>query len=421
MTYFDHYLTKQKFIPKIKVSPLNETAIIVIVPCYNEPDIITSLNSLWNCVRPKCSVEVICIINASEESSTDVIEQNKISYQSIIDWASTHITSDFQCYAIDASHLPKKFAGVGLARKIGMDEAIYRFSRIKTEHGLICSFDADAEVDNNYFIEIENHFEKNPKCPGASIYFEHPVNPLNPSRFQSGIIQYETHLRYLLQSIRFINFPYAFHTVGSSFVVKASAYVKQGGMNRFKAGEDFYFLNKIIPLGNFSEINTTRVTPSCRVSDRVPFGTGASMTKWITSDEPYLTTYSFESFLPLAELFKLVSQIHHKKSLNLKSIHSETLTQFLSELNFETAIHQALTNSSSLETFSKRFFGWFDAFQIVKYLNYASTHGFDKKAIHLEAPKLLRSLNINYTDGSELELLNIFRNLEIRNCKIFSA
>ena len=36
--------------------------------------------------------------------------------------------------------------------------------------------------------------------------------------------------------------------------VRADAYLRQGGMNRRKAGEDFYFLNKFMVLGGYGEM-----------------------------------------------------------------------------------------------------------------------------------------------------------------------
>ena len=82
----------------------------------------------------------------------------------------------------------------------------------------------------------------------ASIYYEHPVAGLAFSEnLYEGIANYELHLRYYVWALRSIKFPYAFQTVGSSMLCRASSYVRYGGMNRRKAGEDFYFLQKIIP------------------------------------------------------------------------------------------------------------------------------------------------------------------------------
>ena len=72
---------------------------------------------------------------------------------------------------------------------------------------------------------------------------------------------YECHLRYYVEALRFAGFPHAYHTIGSAMAVRPEAYMKQGGMNRRKAEKIFYFLNKIMLLGNFSECLSTVVYP----------------------------------------------------------------------------------------------------------------------------------------------------------------
>jgi hypothetical protein len=135
---------------------------------------------------------------------------------------------------------------------------------------VIACFDADCTCDPNYLAATENFFQSQPSAPGASIYFEHPLDGEN----REPIALYELHLRYYVEALRYAGFPHAYHTIGSSMAARADPYFKQGGMNKRKAGEDFYFLHKIIPLGGFGEINDTRVIPSPRASHRVPFGTG---------------------------------------------------------------------------------------------------------------------------------------------------
>ena len=72
--------------------------------------------------------------------------------------------------------------------------------------------------------------------------------------------------------------------------------MKAGGMNRRQAGEDFYFIQKLVPAGGYFSLNSTVVYPSPRPSFRVPFGTGASITKLNESGEPFLMTYNISAF-----------------------------------------------------------------------------------------------------------------------------
>lgn len=407
--YFKEYLGKHQFSARIEEAPASDLAISVVIPCFNEPDLLTSLRSLLNCDRPVCAVEVIVVVNYPEGSDDTIVAFHEETLQKARLWISGHSEPKLRFHLIDAPALPQKFAGVGFARKIGMDEAVSRYSVVGNERGIICGFDADAKVDPNYFTVIEEHFRFHSKTPGASVYFEHPLDIEN-SRFLSGIVQYETHLRYLLQANRHTGFPYAFHTVGSSFAVTANAYVKQGGMNRFKAGEDFYFLNKIIQLGNFTEINATRVIPAPRVSNRVPFGTGASMTRWMESDEDDFRTYQFSSFLPLKQLFSEIDIVYQTQCLSVDIRNNSCLGKFMQENEFDAALVQFFQNSNSLPTFRKRFFAWFDAFRIVKYLNYAASADYPKQPVIKESDLLLKAAGYELNILRTGEMLKVFRN-----------
>ena len=66
--------------------------------------------------------------------------------------------------------------------------------------------------------------------------------------------------------------------------------MKQGGMNR-RQERIFISCINFFTLGNFTELNSTRVNPSPRLSDRVPFGTGADITKQLRKDENHYKTY----------------------------------------------------------------------------------------------------------------------------------
>jgi hypothetical protein len=290
-----------------------------------------------------------------------------------------------------------------------MDQAVCRFVKANNSNGIIVNLDADSLCDRNYLLEIEHHFSIYHKTPGASIYFEHPIENDPPT----GIVQYELHLRYLNQALRFIGHPHAFHTVGSSFAVRLEAYIKQGGMNKRQAGEDFYFIQKIIWLGNFTEINTTRVIPSSRISNRVPFGTGAALKKLADENEDTLLSYQFRAFQDLASLFGNKELLYKPDSNPLKDLSAPSaLQQFLEELNFREELTSIRKNTSGIQSFINRFFLWFDAFRVIKFLNYSHNGYYDKKPISEEALKLLNTLDIHTQPKTSIELLGIFRELD---------
>ena len=412
MNLFAQYLNKHLFKPAIAVPPEKEVRMMVVIPSYNEPALLRSLQSLYRCRRSSCSVEVIVVVNHPEHASKEVKQQNEEILHDAQQWSKQYNNSGLQFHFIYKPDIPSKIAGVGYARKTGMDEAVYRFLQSGVDDGVIIAFDADSTCDENYFEEIERSFFGEKPIHGASIYFEHPLegDEYDTSVYE-GIALYELHLRYLNQALRYTGFPYAYHTVGSSFAVSASAYVRQGGMNRRKAGEDFHFLQKIISLGNYTEINTTRVIPSPRPSDRVPFGTGASIRQWMNIGQESLYTYPLEPFEDLKQLFALVP--------NLFKINPEKVAQqcdhlpcamqdYLLQNDYLKHIAQANANSASQEAFAKRFFGWFDGLKIVKYLNDSCRQVYGKQTPEKAAGRLLQKYGYG-NDFSAKELLFIYR------------
>jgi hypothetical protein len=298
-----------------------------------------------------------------------------------------------------------------------MDEAVARFEKVGHD-GIIICFDADSLCDENYLVELENHFKRHPKTPGCSIYFEHPVaGDIFNSEIYEGIINYELHLRYYNQCLRFCNLPYAFHTVGSSMAVRSSAYQKQGGMNKRKAGEDFYFLHKIIQLGNFSELKSTRVIPSPRISDRVPFGTGKAIGDWVKANCDEFRTYSFLSFQLIKEFIDLVPDLflypfNNFTEKNNQANKFDHLFDFLKNEKFELALEEIKKNSTDLVSFTNRFFRWFDAFRVLKLIHYLRDNQFQNSAIVQESLALLQAFKIKKYPNNSASLLEIYRQLE---------
>ena len=413
--HFAQYLAKHHFIPAINSLPEEAPRMIVVIPSYNEPALLRSLESLYQCRLPSCFVEVIVVVNHPECASIDVKRQNEENLRDAAHWMLQHKKNKLQFHIIYKPDVPAKIAGVGYARKTGMDEAVHRFLQSGVDDGVIIGFDADAICDENYLEEIERTFFAGKPVNGASVYFEHPIDGDEyDSSVYDGIVLYELHLRYLNQALRYAGFPYTYHTVGSSFAVSAPAYVKQGGMNKRKAGEDFHFLQKIIPLGNYVEINTTRVLPSPRPSDRVPFGTGASISQWMTGEHAALHTYPFEPFEDLKQMFALVPQFFKLNNTEIEKLCTPLpypMRDYLLQNNYLEHISQANYNSASQEAFIKRFFGWFDGLKTVKYLNESCRKVYGKQSSDVASGRLLKKLGYenNYTAR---ELLYIYRKIE---------
>lgn len=402
--------------PFIEAVPHQELGLIVVIPCYNETNLIASLEDLFHADDPKCAVEIIVVINASEAASDQIKAQNDETYHAVDDWRAKNQKAYFSVHQIFTNNLPKKHAGVGFARKIGMDEAVYRFEQNSTD-GIIVCFDADSKCDTNYLVEIETHFKNHPKSPGCSIHYEHPLtgNAFDAQVYQ-GIIGYELHLRYYNQALKFCGLPYAFHTVGSSMAVRSSAYQKQGGMNRRKAGEDFYFLHKIIELGGFTEIKSTRVIPSPRISDRVPFGTGKAIGDWVAKNEEAHYTYGFDSFLLIRRFVEHIPQFYSENfkldQLDLQIVKQDVLIKFLSDQEVDSVLEEVRTNSKTQEAFTKRFFKWFDAFQVLKLVHFLRDNGIPNGKIEDETAALFKAIGLDQCPDNKHDQLLLLREIE---------
>ena len=417
MGFASTYLKERALFPqKINEAPDRTTGIIVVVPAYNEPGITKLLDSLANCTEPECKVEVIIVINAPDDATGDNIENNKKSIINTESWKKTNSNIFFRLFVFEAEHHFIGGWGVGLARKTGMDEAVRRFNSIDKPDGIILNLDADCTVEKNYFLAVSNELLKKDNLAACSIYFEHPLSGNNyPDTIFKYITLYELHLRYYFQGLAYSGFPYVFHTVGSAIAVKALAYIKAGGMNRKQAGEDFYFIQKLVPAGGYFNLNSTTVYPSPRASSRVPFGTGASIGKLSSDRSSTLLTYNMLAFRELRTFFEL-TDVFFKCSPEQLNEHFDLIPQglrlFLDQKEWIDKMIEVKNNTSGIESFKKRFYVWFNMFRVVKYLNYVHLDFFEKKPVDSSASELLEIRGITLDLKEPLDLLLYYRSME---------
>ncbi|MBW2599972.1 MAG: hypothetical protein JRC60_07860, partial [Deltaproteobacteria bacterium] len=209
---------------------------------------------------------------------------------------------------VDASspglQMPGKTAGVGFARKIGLDLALGAFDYEKDCPKLLFSLDADTLVEYNYLSAARASFEKE-KATASVIAFAH--QDADSADEQAAICCYEIFLRYYVLGLRRAGSPYAFHSIGSTMVCTAEGYATVRGMNKRRAGEDFYFLDKLAKIGGVGRINTTTVHPSSRPSHRVPFGTGKRVIRFTEGKGSEYSLYNPRSFAVLKEWLEYMS------------------------------------------------------------------------------------------------------------------
>lgn len=408
--YFKRFTSETPIIAT-KIDP--DCKIIVVIPCYNEPDLTGTLDSLNACELPAYPVEVIVVVNQSEEENDEVSEANQKTIQDFKQWEIRHEHSEtpksrrlrFFCHEV--LDLPKKQAGVGLARKTGMDEALRRFVSINQDGTIVC-LDADCEVSHDYLMAINTEFVQSEAGIGE-LHFEHRYEiELNPG-LKNGIVNYELFLRYYVEGLRQSTFPHAIHTIGSCMLVKTSVYAKHGGMNKRKAGEDFYFLHKIVPHEKFITVTGATVYPSCRTSDRVPFGTGKAQQDWLDQDTEQYLTYDPRVFMELKLFIETVSSFYNEPTDQVIPGLPETIRGFLIKYGFSDKIDLIRSNCKSEEQFYKQFFIWFDGFLCMKFVHFLRDEFYPNISIEIAASQL-----IGYDTRDSAVLLSAYKTIDLK-------
>lgn len=387
-----------------------ELRMIVVIPARGENDIDGVLASLAACERPCGATEVLVVVNASEGDSPLVLEANAATVRAVAAWEAQNLPG-LRFHSISDNRIAARRAGVGTARKRGMDEAALRLLRVNAEDGVIVCLDADCRVTSNYLTAIQQHFVTH--MPAAAVlYYEHPL-PEDPFARQA-IVRYEMHLRAYVNGLRAAGSPFRSHTLGSCIAITARCYVELGGMNRRQAGEDFYFVNKISQRFEVSELCTTCVYPEARISGRVPFGTGRAM--GIAVAGLPISSYDPRCYTILASVLSALemSELNQPSRLALFGI----ARPYMEGLDWFSQVAKAIQHTASADAYRKRIRVWFDGFQAMKMIHWLTEHYYPKVEV-LEAASCVfefatgRSLSCaGNSNHQELLALEAFRRLD---------
>lgn len=383
----------------------------VVIPVYAEKEsIFLTLSTLAN--NPASYLRdslVICVLN-NKISSPAEDKNNNLQTKNIIDsiikkksldefktenniyeYLQNIADSEIKLAYIDACstgyELPDDTGGVGLARKIGMDAALRIWQNESLSKKLILSLDADTVVQDNYLSSIKEYFTK--KVKTAIVRYEHQM-PENEEE-KAAIISYEVFLRYWVLALRYAQSPYAYHSIGSTIITTAQAYLEVRGMNRKQAGEDFYFLGKLAKIGKIYYLKQTCVYPSARASRRVPFGTGKSIQRFLSKESQEFVTYDADVFFILARLLDLIKR-------NIESSASDILTKankidpllkiFFENYKFESFWPKLLKRTKDEKVLLKQFHHWFDSFKTLKLINNLTRQRYSRVSIFSALQKL---------------------------------
>ena len=397
MKIFDCYFDRN---PVVSVPDFcNDPEVIVIIPVLNDPDIFATLDSLQECNCEEGNVGVIVIVNHGENADCSVKQANYLLTEKLRRYVQSRIGRQTKiCFEVmEAFDLPGKFAGVGLARKIAMDAAALFLYRHGKPGAPILSLDADTLVEKNYPDVILRFFREH-AVAGVSIAYAHRLEECD-GEVLAAMMKYELYLRYYQLALEYIGHPHAFHCIGSAFAVRAFDYVAQGGMNKRQAGEDFYFLQKLISTGRYALVETTRVYPSARFSARTPFGTGQSVRQIVENGGEY-PVYRFSAFRDLKFFFNGIEGLYKAEEVAIKDYftwQAPGIRLFLASIKGEELIAEANGNCASVAQFIRRFYDHFNVFRVLKYLNYVHEQLYEKVDVLKATEEIFRELGYPYS------------------------
>jgi hypothetical protein len=272
--------------------------------------------------------------------------------------------------------------GVGLARKIGFDLALSHLDW--QSKPFLASLDADTLVEPTYLAALSAHFAA-AAAGGAVIPFRH--RPAQSAEEDAAIRRYELYLRGHVLGLSLAGSPYAFHTVGSALACRAESYLRAGGMNRRRAGEDFYFLQQLAKTSGVAPLSGTLVHPSPRPSARTPFGTGRSVARQLAGEEDVLLAPA-AAYRRLGAWLALAAEHGDGDGASLLARAArldERLADFLEEAGLVSVWERLRLQHRTPQRLLGAFHGWFDALKSYRLLQHLAC----KRPVEEALPELL--------------------------------
>lgn len=407
---FSHYSSRYKYWQEFEIDIQHTSEITIVIPSFYEKKLMDTLHSLNNCIPIDPIPNVIVVLNHPVSASKEVKNFHQRQYETLLSQMRSGMDDNktldnINLSVIRAFDLTSEAEGVGAARKIGMDQALRDFCR-KAENGFIICLDGDCLVDKKYLQSWQELVHQETLTGIAS--YQHQTD--GNEELNMGIKHYELYLRMYRMGLKWCNYAYPYDTIGSCMGTRASLYAMIGGMNRRKAGEDFYFLHKCFPHGNVKEMKNGMVYPSARVSERVPFGTGRAQQEW-KKNKKYETTYHNHCW---ATIRKFLSQLETLWKPDKNFQYPEEFRDYIPEDNFRDRIEEMLSKSNDYRTFEKHFFQWCDGFMVMKLLNHLRDNYFGKQPIVEAGNDLLNKMGYKKTGTSVDSLLQVYFDLQYK-------
>lgn len=382
--------------------------VVIVIPARAEPNLSETIQSLLACHSVhQLPIRIVVHINASETDAPEVHSINSQNRQ-LMD----SMGEEYPFISSIETVYPPKRAGVGLARKDAMEHVLFT-SSLDPDGVALVNLDADCTVSENYLVEIDRAFTSGVKA--GSIHFKHPTNA-------AGMIAYELLLRYQVNGYRYVGLPGAFHTIGSSFMVSGDVYRQVGGMNARKAGEDFYFLHKVMAQTRYVDLIQPTVYPSDRTSWRVPFGTGKAMSDLTSSPNSTLYAYNPKSFEAFKQLYQSgLEALEYQQVSDWMNLLSPVNRKIAWTMGMKDWWVDAVSQSGALGSAQKRFTRRFYGFNVIKIMHLYRDLFFLNQPIENTSSTLVFKLlgsNQSVPLANSQELLQAYRMIDSRQIEI---
>lgn len=262
--------------------------------------------------------------------------------------------------------------GVGRARRVGCDLALWLMDTGRITSRWILSSDADAKWPEHF---ISHRWPED--AVAFTLPFEHDVD-LKTELGRATLI-YEIWLHAYVRGLEEANSPYAFHTLGSCCGFHADAYAAVRGVPLRAGAEDFYLLNKLCKLGQLYRPPGPPVVIEARTSTRVPFGTGPAVQRLLQHEDPLTTNFFYhpDCFRALKAVLGqlpiwLENPTHDLQVVLGRQLGPElsvVITKVLADMGLSAAIGHARRQGATPAARQQHLSVWFDGFRTLKFIH----------------------------------------------------
>lgn len=396
----------------------------VVIPAFDESsdDVLQSLNTLFE-ASPE-GLLIILVINSKKSSSTEILEKSNALFRNLHhDFQLAHqqknqsllVRDELQILVLDHFSAGNQFEdnqGVGLARKIGCDFALWYFQNAQLDSNWIWTTDCDVRVPKSYF-QIENFLGQ--QTVAFHSPFRHDFSDLHKDE-RTALAFYETSIRFFRLGLHHAGSLYDHHSIGSCLSFDLETYASTRGFPRRLAGEDFYLLNKMRKLGDISTKPNDPLHIKGRTKKRTPFGTaaGTQNTMDLLASGHDFKLYDPKCFEILGQVLSQLDQYSRHRDLKRFETDLSKASQDASEafqnFDYKKVFSQLNRHARTQATFLRALHESFDGFRQLKFINQLTERDFPKRFYAEAIATLLPDLNL-----SDIEALCVLKAIQERD------